>query len=122
MRVPIFYGWIKGGKIKLDNPARFTPFLQSLEGKRIELVLREKRDLRSVDQNAYYFGVVIRMISETTGFSEEETHEELKKRFNGGKSTTGMKTQEFEGYLAEIKRWAAEFLDLPIPDPHMVDH
>jgi len=33
------------------------------------------------------------------------------------KSTTRLSTGEFEEYLSKIKRWAAEFLNIVVPDP-----
>jgi hypothetical protein len=121
MRAPIFYGCVEGGRIVLDNKGRFTPYLQTFEGQRIELVLREKRTTRSDRQNSYYHAIVVQMISEKTGHSHDETHEILKKQFNI-ESTAKLKTSEFEDYLSVIKVWAAEFLDLPIPDPGTVDY
>jgi hypothetical protein len=121
IRPPIFYGKVEKGKIKLDNPARFTPYLQNFEGKRVELVLRERRTTRSEEANAYYWAVVVKMVADKTGFDSPETHEALKKRFHVT-STSKLKTKEFWEYIAKIQVWAVEFLDLAIPDANQVDY
>lgn len=121
IRSPIFRGTVTHGKIVLDNRDRFREHLAAHEGKRIELTLRERQENRTDAQNAYYHGVVLQMISEHTGDDHDSIHEEMKKRFNGGKSTTRLPTKEFNEYVSRVKIWAAEFLGLPIPDPNQVD-
>ncbi len=73
------------------------------------------------------------MIADFCGYETTEAcHEALKAKFLGEeidqyglkhvKSTTGLDTTEFiEAYTEPIKRWAAEFLGLPIPDPNQVE-
>jgi hypothetical protein len=121
IRPPIFYGKVEKGRIALDNRERFAPYLKSFEGKRIELVLREKRTTRSEDYNRYYWGIVVKMIADKTGFEPEESHEALKRRFKV-QSTSKLKSKEFDEYVQGVIRWAAEFLDLPIPSPNQIDY
>jgi len=121
MKAPIFRGKVEGGRIRLDNRDRFRPYLASFEGKRIELVLRERTEQRSEQQNAYYHAVVVKMISNDTGHDPEETHRTLKEHFKIG-TTTKMKTVEFQEYIENCRRFAAEFLGLNIPDPDSVDY
>ena len=76
---------------------------------------------RSNGQNKYYFGVVVDMISEETGNEPEETHELLKMRFlkpMGKRNTTELTTQEFKIYIERIQIWAAQTLNIVIPDPN----
>lgn len=90
---------------------------------------------RSNEQNRYYWGVVIDLISEHTGFNREEMHEVLKHKFlrqtvwvplrNGikeqsiiTKSTTKLTTLQFEEYLREIRQWAAEEMSISLPEPN----
>lgn len=97
--------------------------------------LIKKRATRSLQANAYYWGVVVHELSEHTGYSPDEMHDFLKAKFipkrlavvkgNGliceerviGGSTAKMNTNEFYEYCASIKQWAAETLDVVIPDP-----
>jgi len=121
MRSPIFYGKVVDHKVALDNVARWRAYLASMEGKRIELVLREKRDVRSGEQNKYYHAVVVGMISEYTGHTPEETHEILKKHFRI-ESTARLKTQEFEALMDRIRSWAGDMFGINIPLPNQVDY
>lgn len=120
LRAPIFRGRVENGRIKLDNKDRFRHYLASFEGKRIELILRERTVGRSARQNAYYHGVVVKMISDRTGCDPEETHQNLKEHFKVD-TTTKMKTVEFQEYIERCRRFAAEFLELNIPDPDQID-
>ncbi len=61
------------------------------------------------------------MLADHTGHSKEEMHDILKEIFKV-ESTAKLKTQEFEYYLSQIKIWAAEFYNLPIPDPQTIDY
>ena len=119
------------GRLDLSDQARqnLKEFLLSKEGKRITLSLSESKSVRSVNQNKYYWGVVLHYISEEIGHSPEEVHDLLKAQFLKGTihvkgldldkvgSTASLKTDEFEEYLNKIKIWAAEFLNVNIPDP-----
>ena len=121
IRAPLFYGKVVDHKVALDNVARWRAYLASMEGKRIELVLREKRDVRSGEQNKYYHAVVVGMISEYTGHTPEETHEILKKHFRI-ESTARLKTQEFEALMDRIRSWAGDMFGINIPLPNQVDY
>jgi hypothetical protein len=75
------------------------------------------------------------MLAEHTGYTPDEIHEILKAKFipkrlaitngNGeicgefvlGGSTTKLDTLDFSEYCERIREWAAESLDIVIPDP-----
>lgn len=86
---------------------------------------------RSNSQNSYYWGVVIKELSEHTGFTPDEMHEVLKHRFLGYfkttregrelwtcKSTTALSSGDMEEYLSNIRTYASINLDCYIPSPH----
>lgn len=90
---------------------------------------------RSNQQNRYYFGVCVYLLSEHLGYSREEVHEILKHKFlrqtlwiskKGGvqemsiitKSTTELTTKQFEEYLSEIRMWASAELGVCLPEPN----
>jgi hypothetical protein len=127
MTIPIFTGQISKGKLVLDNPSKYLVLLSSLEGKRIELVLRKKKSQRSLRVNAYYWGVIVEILSNHLGYDKDETHFNLKAKFAGIKdeeqpgflriqSTASMDAARFTRYCEDIKRWAAEFLGVYVPD------
>ena len=120
MRPPKFHGTVIKGHIVLDNIGRFREYKAGLEGKRVELVLREKVAGSSDEQRRYYFGVVVKMLADRIGDSPEDVHEDLKRQFHV-ESTTKLNTTEFQDYMEKIRQWAAVFHGLPIPDPSQVD-
>jgi hypothetical protein len=122
---PILYGKVEKGKLVLDHPEQLVVRLASLEGKRIELIVRKETTTRSNQQNKYMWGVVYAIISEQTGYDPEQVHDAMKVKFaskhldNGlviTERTSKMDTARMTQYIDDIKRWAAEFLGLYIPD------
>lgn len=93
-----------------------------------------KSTIRSNPQNSYYWGVVIELISEHTGFTLDEVHEILKHKFLAKrvfiksaqeyvditKSTTILSTVEMEEFLSQIRRWAVIDLGISIPEPNEI--
>ena len=126
---PVFSGKIEKGKIILDNPNRYLVQISRLEGQRIEAVLRKQKSTRSLNQNNYYWGVVLELLSDN-GNTPEEWHEMCRQMFlkafkavNGKeleyvRSTTKLSTTEMEVYLENIRRWAAQELNCYIPLPN----
>ena len=130
---PIFCAKIKQGKPILYDTDNFNKYLFGLEGKEVEVVVRLPRKDRSNQENRYYFGVVVNLISEHTGYTPDETHEFLKLKFlskiivMAGKderiprSSTELSTLEWERWMTEIREWAAQELGLDIPEPKRVE-
>ena len=125
----IFLGTIQRGNILLQRKEKFIDYLRSLDGKEIELIVRRLKKKRSKQQNRYYWGVVVELLCETTGYNEEEMHESLKMLFLKDltrkiptlRSTASLTTKEFEKYLARIRMWAAQNLGCSIPEPNEVE-
>lgn len=131
----IHRGKIQNQKVVLNNESRYSENLKGLEGKEIELTIKEYKKERSRFQNRYYFGVVLKIIADYTGHDVEELHEVLKVMFLSTKdvemsgdiysipqSTTKLNTKEFEEYLERIRRWALMDLEVQIPLPNEVDY
>ncbi len=51
------------------------------EGKEIEVVVKSRQKDRSNNQNKYYWGVVVFLLSENLGFSSDEVHDYLRFKF-----------------------------------------
>jgi hypothetical protein len=127
MATPIFKAKIIQGEIRLERNRDFKSHLQGLEGKDVEVIVRRWRKKRSLPQNSYYWGVVLKLIAGQTGHTDEEVHEHMKWRFlrKHGKletvrSTTKLSTIEMEEYLAKIRNFAQEKLDIYIPLPNEI--
>lgn len=90
---------------------------------------KEKKP-RSNQESRYYWGVIVAIISEETGYTDEEVHEFLKTKFLKkemligrdhlaiGVSTATLTTEEFEKYCSEIRQWSSLELSLYLPLPN----
>lgn len=124
--VPQFFGEVKNGEIIWEKPDRRAYYLKGLGNRRIVEILKPPRKNRSLNENSYYWGVVIELISDETGMTAEEAHEAmkimfLKKRISEKiwtvKSTSTLSTLEFEEYVENVKRFASMELNIIIPLP-----
>lgn len=122
------------GKLELSNPDAFRESVSKLAGKRVYVVVDTERQKRSNDQNEYYWGVVLKLISEHTGYTVNELHDIVRYYFLGAeektiagetvkilKSTTKLNTLQFEEYLGRIRDWASTKLNITIPLPNGVN-
>ena len=88
---------------------------------------------RSLNQNAYMFGVVYKHISDHLGYSVDEVHDLMKHKFLGRMillgnenflipiSTTDLDTKSMEEYLKNIREWASSSLNCYIPLPNEIN-
>jgi len=128
---PKFKGLITSMVFLPDNPVAYKQRLLNLEGKYVNISPVIYRENRSSNQNAYYWGVVIKMIAEYCGYMPddyESLSDELKRKFLGtkgkleiAKSSSALNTAEFEEYMSNIRMWASLELGLYIPLPHEAD-
>lgn len=123
-----FTGKVKGMMLELDDERGYRRHLASLEGKKIQVIVRKYKTTRSNDQNRYYWGVIIKILGEEFGYMPEETHEALKWKFlrKDGKletvrSTTSLNTTEFEIFLERVRIWALTDFQVKIPLPNKVE-
>lgn len=128
------------GKIRMSDAARteMDRYLSTLKGKLVEISVKESRRTRSNQQLRWYWGCVLALVSEHTGYTAEELHEYFKARFlpkhvalcdgNGvviddrviGGSTGKLTTKEMGEYCEAIREFAASELNINIPDPREV--
>lgn len=133
-----YIGSITDGKLILTASVRkqMLADLGKYEGKRVEVEIK-KLPRRSNAQNAYYWGVVVSLVTQRLKFlghdvSNDDTHCYLKDKFNGkdiasidgefigkiGGNTTKMNKPEFMDYIAAIQQFSAQYLGLDIPNPN----
>lgn len=114
-----------------------TEKLKNLPDSRYKITIK-KHNKRSLSQNAYYHGVIVPIVKDglrEAGFdgikTDEDAHEAIKYLFlqktiknslNGESiellgSTKELSTTEFIQFVADIQKWAAEYLNTIIPDP-----
>lgn len=105
-------------------------------GRYFTIKVERKKKKRSLNQNSYWWGVVVDKVHEGLQHlghecSKEDTHEMLKARFNYKEivneetgevlqmplSTSDLSTTDFMLLIDKVQRFAAEFLNVIIPDP-----
>lgn len=102
------------------------------EGSLLDITIETHRKSRSNLQNRYYWGVVIKILSEEIGYAPDVMHNYMKHKFgfkydldmpdnnihHYEKSTRDYTTVEFEAYMSALRNWAGEFLNTYIPLPN----
>jgi len=116
----------------LDDLDGFMVHLgQWAPGEPLELIVRKPRRPSSTPQLRYYWGVVLRILSDETGHTQDELHWHFKSQFLGVKgddrimhvpSLTELSTSQMEEYVEAIRSFAALNLECRIPMPNEVDY
>lgn len=134
-------GLVQNGAIQFDDKELWRKQLQSMIGERVQVTIKtlsKHESERSLNQNAYYWGVIVSMARELIGEEYGETldletaHETLKEYCNyresikGDKvlritqSTATLTTSEFEGYLTRCREWLFNWFNVVVPLPNEV--
>jgi hypothetical protein len=124
----IHKGKVVKGKFIPQDPTSFRLAFAKREGKPVEVVVQSPKKHRSGNQNRYYWGIVIDIISGATGFTPQEAHDAMRVKFLTDmegelprvKSTTELSTVQFMDYVAQIQQFGAEYLEVYIPEPDEV--
>lgn len=126
-------GQIVNGRLKVRQADVFSDQLKRLRDGEVEIRVERKLANRSQQANRYYWGVVLRYLSEHTGYHVDELHDHFKKELlpkqvalcdaDGvvlqesivGGSTARLDTEQFMVYVNRIIQIAAE-MGCVIPD------
>jgi hypothetical protein len=134
-----FNGKVQQHKFLPDEPQAFMDHVKSLEGEAVVATLKKYRPYkeRSNQQNRYYWGVLVKILSNELGYTPEEVHEVIKYKFlltertfttkEGdvrqlfvAGSTASLSTSDFEALMSRIRSWASAELSIYIPEPNEV--
>jgi len=63
-----------GTGVKWESPARFRALLEKHAGKRIAVAIRKPRAKRSLDQNAYWWAVPVKVLADHCGYTDNQMH------------------------------------------------
>jgi len=113
-------------RVKFSKSAYFSRDLKPLFEQCWTAANPPKKQTRSQQQNAYYWGVVLDIIGKDLGYLPEEAHQIFAEMFLSYgkdsrkfvKSTTKLNTKEMEEYLEKVRRFASMELSIFIPLPN----
>jgi hypothetical protein len=122
---------VENGKVKFVDRYSFDREIKDYEGRKAWLTIGGRRNSRTLNQNAYYWGVVVTRLAGYLGYFPDEIHEVLKQKFLPAKSialkneevvipqsTSTLDTIQFEEYLEQIRIWAVRDLEFTLPLPN----
>lgn len=123
-----FIGISNQGKIEWSDPEGLRQFLIQNPGEVfVNIGKNKRRKQRSLPENSYYWAVVLKSISDYTGYTIEEVHDAMRfkflrtgERLERVRSTTSLSVSEFEDYLSKIRMFAGQDLNVFIPLPNEV--
>jgi hypothetical protein len=141
---PIFVGIVNDdpgvpARLRINNKSEsaFIEYLKKFKkNEQVKVVVTRltKTTIRSVEQNNYYWGVVLKILAEHFGYigvgEKEELHDSLRTMFlvrttklglKVVESTTKLDTELFERYLQAVRDWAIHEHQCRIPKPNEVE-
>jgi hypothetical protein len=128
-------GHVKAGRLEIRRRVEFKAALKRMRDGEVLVSVSRKRASRSLQQNRWYWGVIVEILADHTGYSPDEIHEILKAKFipkrlaisdqNGeikgefviGGTTTKLDKVAFGEFCESVRQWAADDLGVVIPDP-----
>lgn len=129
--IPIFKAKIENCILLIQERDNYNNWIAQLNNNEIEVIVRKPKKVRSDRQNRYYWGVVLKLISEVTGEDLEDLHNHFSYKWLASKgksgklisrkSTTSLSTIEFMEYIDKIIAWGEQFLNITFPEPDSVD-
>lgn len=137
MKAYRFSARIEDGQLKIALPAldQMRRALKHWQRCPVTITVEKAFATRSLDANAYYFGVVLAHLADYTGHDLMELHDYCKHRFNPrviticdadgfvvgeeviGQTTTKLTTLTFYQYVEQIRQWMRNEFGLETPDP-----
>lgn len=133
----IYTATITNGRLPGIIAQQIAHDIGNLDGRKVSITLKEYKRKRSLNQNNYYWGVVVQrvlvMFRENGNIVDaEQVHDFLRAHVarmvtpvvlpdgevkNVLRSTASLTTAEFEDYMEQIRAWAAQF-NMIIPQPN----
>jgi hypothetical protein len=114
-------------RIHRYNEEAYQKWLCTLQSGEVVEVVKDRRKQRSLKQNNYYWGVVLRILCEELGYFDDEMDELLRFKFlryqtedglEGCYSTKDLNTRAKEYYLSQVRMWASAEHGIIIPLPN----
>lgn len=113
--------------INFDKPMdkqAFYSLLKNLSGEQV-IKIKPRSKGRSLQENKYYWSVVMGYIEDYTGCNKILIHETMKSEFiplvkfsdDYKLTTTDLTHYQMWEFINNVRQWAKDFLKLDIPDP-----
>lgn len=112
-----FFGEIIDGKLEIENFSDWAARIHALDGEKIMIKIEKRRKLRSLEQNSYFHGVLLPLLSDELGYTPQEMKGVLKWKFEI-KHTSELSTVEFEDFTRKVREWASAELGIYLPSPN----
>lgn len=113
--------------IDFSDPRSKAKLWEALKGLSGEQVIKIKRRAkgRSIQENKFYWAIVLQYIEDETGVSKYLLHEIFKDMFipvvkfddDYRLTTSDLTHEQIWDYIDKIRLWAKDFLNLSVPDP-----
>lgn len=124
------------GTFPRTESSKISDYMHRTQGKFIRIDFTAVKHTRSLLQNAYWWSVIVSMLSEELGYEPDIMHEILKRMFlptrvcampSGEdikipKGTSELDSIEFEELCLSARIWAKDFLSMNIPLPNQTNY
>ena len=116
---------------------RWSHAMRQMADKRVTVTVELYQRKRTTLQNSYYWPVLVcgihsQLVADGWDITKEQVHHDLKAKFavkeiyntetgevkQVVRSTTELSTVEFNDFCENIRRWAAETLEIILPEPN----
>lgn len=123
-------GRIEDGKLILDGPVGFKEAMWRMKPGPVTVSIEQRRAKRSLDQNAYWWAVPVKLIAEHCGYTPAQMHYALLGECFGyidgphghpiplKPSSSDLSVEDFKHLIDWVLIWAPSELGVVIPDPN----
>jgi len=85
--------------------------ISKLEWGNYVATLVKERELKTIDEYRAEYFAKRDILANDTGNSKKDVHEEAKKRFLDGSSTTSLSLEEWVEFINKFKEWSFEYFN-----------
>lgn len=121
---------IEGGQLKLEDQRAFRRAVRWMKDGPVVVKIERRKPKRSLDQNAYWWSVPVKLIAEHCGYTDAQMHYALLGECFGyvpgpngqpvpvKPSSSDLSVKEFTHLIEWVLTWAPSELGVEIPEPN----
>lgn len=118
------------GKLELDSRGRFKAAIRSMDPGPVTVKIKKQRPHRTLNQNAYWWAVPVKLLAEHCGYTDSQMHYALLGEcfgFTAGPtghavpvkpSSSELTVDEFQKLIDWVLTWAPTELGVNLPAPN----